>query len=105
MFFFSFFIFFFLQKSAIFKAKIFSLHLIEAKQTELPLPLHTLGECLWGQYQIWQDIAAVSGVELEEDVSGVHLEIFPLPQQSIRESKNVLLERTFRCAKVCISSK
>lgn len=34
-----------------------------------------------GQYQIWQDIAPVS-VELEEDVSGVHWEILPLPQQS-----------------------
>lgn len=39
------FFFFFLQKSASFKLKIFPLHLTEAKGTE-PL-LHTLGKCLF----------------------------------------------------------
>lgn len=40
-----FFFSFFLQKSAIFKLKILSLHLIEAKGTEPAL--HTLGKCLF----------------------------------------------------------
>lgn len=51
------------------------------------------------QYQIRQDIIAVSGALLEEDDSGLDWEIFPLPQQSIRESKKVHLGRRLRGVK------